>query len=86
MNVKELRKILSELPDDMPVIVAKDAAMNAHSPLDDIEHENLGYVADTTWSGEVMFLQLTDSLRSGGYDDLDVDPDATPCVVLYPVD
>ena len=85
MNVKELRELLSELPDDFPVIIAKDAGMNDHSPLEDIDHENIGYVEDTSWSGEVLFLELNESLRSCGYSEEDTNPDGVPCVVLYPV-
>lgn len=52
LTVKELREALDGLPDDMPVILQKDAEENGYSPLASADTDHV-YEADTTWSGEV---------------------------------
>lgn len=76
MNVKELRKALENLPDDMEVILQKDAEGNNYSPLHGADSEVI-YVPYSTWSGEV-------------YSVLDVRVDDNfsnrpRAIVLYPV-
>lgn len=51
MTVTELRAVLADLPDDMPVVMASDAEGNSFSPLEDADQAM--YVADSTWSGDV---------------------------------
>lgn len=55
MNVGELREFLCKHPDDMPVILEKDAEGNGYSPLHDAR-EGM-YITESTWSGWVC---LTD--------------------------
>ena len=85
MNVKELRDALAGLPDDMPVILQKDAEGNGYSPLYGVDGENAAYVARTTWDGEVKRRRLSDEDRAAGFCDEDVSTDGAPCVVLWPV-
>ncbi len=37
MTVKELKKAIKDLPDDMECILQKDAEGNGYSPLSDVE-------------------------------------------------
>ena len=69
MTVFGLRHAIRELPDDMPVILARNAEGNAYSPLAIADADGNHYVADTTWSGH---------LDPG-------DDKAVACVVLWPV-
>lgn len=52
LTVKALRAVLNGLPDDMPVILEKDAEGNGYSPLASADTDHV-YEAETTWSGEV---------------------------------
>jgi len=50
MTVKELIDQLKSLPDDMEVIISKDAEGNSHSPMYNVSEG--WYVPDSTWSGD----------------------------------
>lgn len=52
MNVKELREVVANLPDDMEVILQKDAEGNNFSPLEGADPNSI-YVSESTWSGDV---------------------------------
>ena len=52
MTVKELKKEIADLPDDMVVILQKDAEGNGFSSLEDVD-PNCIYVENSTWSGDV---------------------------------
>lgn len=85
MNVKELREALANLPDDMEVILQKDAEGNGYSPLEGADAEAI-YLAETTWSGECY----ADSWTAGeaGFDEDewdDIKQDNPRCLVLFPV-
>lgn len=58
MNIKQLREAIAELPDEMEVILRKDAEGNDHSPLSDFSPDYV-YVAETTWSGDVYCIENT---------------------------
>ncbi|MGZ4851063.1 MAG: hypothetical protein ACXV2C_06770 [Candidatus Bathyarchaeia archaeon] len=49
MNVKELRELLTDYPDDMIIVVQADAEGNGYSPL--AGAADVMYVAESTWSG-----------------------------------
>lgn len=66
-TVGELRKDIEGLPDDMEIIIQKDAEGNAYSPARGADPEAV-YVADTTWSGDVYD-------TSWSADDADMDED-----------
>lgn len=50
MTVDELRKRLTDLPGDLPVVLSKDGEGNGFSPLADAEQAM--YDAESTWAGE----------------------------------
>ena len=52
MTVGELRSILAQYGDTLPVIIAKDLEGNDYSPLS--EHTYGRYIARNSWSGEVI--------------------------------
>lgn len=58
MNVKELKEAIADLPDDMEVILQKDAEGNGYSPLADADPEAV-YIAETTWCGDVYDTRWT---------------------------
>jgi hypothetical protein len=74
---------LDHLPDDTPVVLAKDAEGNGFSPL--VEAEHAMYRAETTWSGE-RYLTEEQRLAEDEPDDWSEAPDdAVPAVFLWPV-
>jgi hypothetical protein len=73
MTIGELIEALAAMPRDLPVIIAKDAGGNAHSPLADAVDGF--YLADSTYSGEVTY---------EGDEDED-EPDGVPAIILRPV-
>lgn len=52
MTIIQLKNMIEDLPDDMEVIIRKDAEGNAFSPLVDVD-PNCFYMPKTTWSGDV---------------------------------
>jgi hypothetical protein len=52
MNVKQLMDALAGLPDDMEVIIQKDAEGNGYSPLYEVDPDAV-YIPETTWYGDV---------------------------------
>ena len=51
MKVKDLKKVLEDLPDDLLVIMSKDGEGNGFSPLSDIGVYL--YKENNSWSGEI---------------------------------
>ena len=71
MNIKELKKILSEYPDDFEVIMSSDGEGNSFSPLADF---GIGmYIPDTTYSGEIWM-----------GDEIKEEDGKENCIVLWP--
>lgn len=72
MTVGELKQVLEDVSDDMPVILAGDAEGNWFSPLADFD-SNLLYESETTWRGYI-------------HDPTDPDDtvEGDRCVVLWP--
>ncbi len=50
LTVKDLRDLLDGLPDDMLVVLSKDAEGNGYSPLE--EAEQAMYLPESSWAGE----------------------------------
>lgn len=55
MTVKELKDQINDLPDEMEVILEKDAEGNGYSPLSYVQPEAV-YVPKTTYYGEAYEL------------------------------
>jgi len=83
MTVRELREALAGLPDDMLVVMSRDAEGNGYSPL--VETSESMYVAETTWSGEVYPTpeDIADDEQLG--EDDEAPGDAVRVVTLWPV-
>lgn len=52
MNIKHLKELIKNLPDDMEVILQKDAEGNSFSPLSDADSNGI-YIPITSWHGDV---------------------------------
>jgi hypothetical protein len=50
MTVKQLKEVLAGLPDDMLIVISKDAEGNDYSPLSNLTTGE--YTPDSTWRGE----------------------------------
>lgn len=86
LTVGELLAALKDIAPDTLVVLQKDAEGNGYSPCAGVQADNAVYEADTTWSGEVKYAQLTDELRQQGYSEEDTGGSgAVPCVCLWPV-
>lgn len=73
VRVGALRAALEGLDDNLLVVMSKDGEGNDFSPLAEVDHDtNTGYVADSTWSGNVPH---PDDYEDG---------DGVDCVVLWP--
>ena len=82
MKVKELKKLLEKVDDDLIVICQADREGNGYSPLSDMD-DSCVYEADSTWSGEVGYAKLTPALKKQGYGEEDL-RDGEPCLILLP--
>ena len=56
MKVKELKSILKSLPNEMEIIIQKDAEGNGYSPLVEANH-NAVYIPETTWYGDMYYTE-----------------------------
>lgn len=85
MKVKELIKTLQELDGETLVVLSSDGEGNTYSPADSVYQGH--YVAESTWGGQLVEIELTPELEEDGYDEDDIydGPDAEPCVVIWPV-
>lgn len=84
MNIKELKDAIKDLPDDMEVILQKEAEGNGYSPLYDVDPYCV-YIPESTWSGYVYSIYWTadDAIMSEEeWDQLKKEPRS---LVLYPV-
>ena len=71
MTVGELKKALELWPDELPVVLSRDAEGNEHRPLFEVGHGY--YEAEAEWYGHA-----TETADDAG-------PDAKLVVILWPV-
>lgn len=83
MLVKELKELLKDIDDNSIVVISRDGEGNNYSPLSSITDE-MSYLANTTWSGEIGFLKLTKEMMDEGYGEEDILEDSEPALILYP--
>lgn len=84
MNIKELKEAIESLPDNMEVILQKDAEGNGYSPLEGFDPDCV-YIPETTWSGEIY-----DTNWSAGDSLMDEEEwekmkSKPKCLLLFPV-
>lgn len=72
MNVKDLKEAIENLPDDMEVIMQKDSEGNGYSPLSNVNSDAV-YIPETTWFGEVFFLNETDEDEDNEMDESELE-------------
>ena len=83
MKVKELINLLREEDPEAIVIMAKDSEGNSYSPLSDFWCGV--YQAETSWSGEVGYSELTEDLENAGYTEEDLIEGGASAVILCPI-
>ena len=76
MTVGQLKELLAELDDEMPVILSQDSEGNGFSPLVDVEPS--WYIAETTYSGDRWWPEDDETEE-------DAPSDAMRAVLLWPV-
>ncbi len=80
MNVKELKVILENLPDDLLVVCAKDGEGNGFNELYSVD---TNMVCSGEYELEVHCAELTPELEEDGYTEEDIKK-GNPCIVLWP--
>lgn len=86
MDLAELRRqiaALDHLPDNTPVVLAKDAEGNGFSPLD--EAETGMYLAQTTWYGEHYLTEEQRLAKDDPEDWFEAPDNAVLAIFLRPV-
>jgi 8-oxo-dGTP diphosphatase len=84
-KVGDLLKRLAGVDPETLVVLASDREGNSFSPLCEAETTNRSYFAETSFSGEVAYVELTEDLATRGFTDDDVATEAfSPAVVLWP--
>ena len=58
MNIKQLKEVIVNLPDEMEVILQKDSEGNGYSPLSGVDGDAV-YIPETTWYGKVYSMGWT---------------------------
>jgi len=84
MNVKELKKAIANLPDEMEIILQKDSEGNDYSPLRGADPDAV-YIPETTWYGEVYSMNCTADdacMEDKEWEDIKSKPRA---LIFYPV-
>lgn len=84
MNIKELKEAISELPDDMQVILQKDAEGNGYSPLEGADSDAV-YIPECTWSGDVYSTVWTAEDACMDEDEWQQIKAKPRALILYPV-
>jgi hypothetical protein len=82
MTVEELIAELTKEDPASVVVMAKDSEGNSYSPLSD--YWAGVYRADSTYSGDVGYGELTPELEKAGYGEDDIIEDGVPAVILCP--
>jgi hypothetical protein len=83
MKVKQLKLLLEKCNDDDVVVLATDEEGNRFSPLSDVE-QGMTY---SHLYGTTAIQELTEDDIAQGFteEDVSTDPNALPCIILYPV-
>lgn len=84
MNVKELKHAIKNLPDEMEIIIQKDAEGNGYSPLEDVDFDVI-YIPDSTWSGDIYPMEFSAEdagIEESEWEKIKKKPRA---LILYPV-
>ena len=84
MTVKELKKAIANLPDEMEVILQKDAEGNGYSPLRGADYDAV-YIPETTWYGEVYSIEWTSDDASMSDEEWEGIKEKPRALILHPV-
>lgn len=83
MNVKELKEAIQDLPDNMEIILQKDAEGNGYSPLEGANPDAV-YVAET-WYGNVYSMDWTADDACMEEEEWEEIKNKSRSLILYPV-
>lgn len=82
MNVKELKEVLSNYPDDMLVVLSSDEEGNGFNQLYDVAESM--YMANSGWDVDQTYV-MDKYIGTNGYTEEDRAPTgAIPVLVLWP--
>lgn len=85
MNIKKLKELIKDLPDDMEIILQKDSEGNDYSPLAGVNYDCI-YIPITDYnSGTLFSTELTAEdfgLDEDEWDEMNTNPKV---LVLYPI-
>lgn len=84
MKVKDLKKAIDNLPDDMEVILQKDSEGNGYSPLDGAD-PNAIYIEETPWYGDVYDIEWTADEAGFDEDEWNEIKAKPKALILYPI-
>lgn len=84
MTIKELKARIEYLPDDMEVIMQKDAEGNGYSPLYDVD-SNAVYIPTETWYGTVYSMEWSADDACMDEEEWNSLKNKPRCLVLAPV-
>ena len=84
MNVKELKEQIANLPDDMEVVLQKDAEGNGYSPLSGADPDAV-YIPNSTWSEDVFSMDWTADDACMTDDEWNAIKSKPRALILYPV-
>lgn len=83
MKVIELKAIIENLPDDLEIVMSKDAEGNGFSPLAAHSHpDDVKYCPESTWSGEIINVEdIENDIAEGWEHNMD---DYIDALILWP--
>ena len=84
MNIKELKELIKDLPDELEIILQKDSEGNGYSPLEGIDLDAI-YVPETTWYGEVYDTTWTADEANMEDEEWEIILKMKRSLILYPV-
>ncbi len=84
MNIKELKEIISNLPDEMEIIIQKDSEGNQYSPLLGVDLNSV-YVPENTWYGEAYPTDWTADDAGMEEDEWEEILSKPRALILYPI-
>lgn len=84
MTVKELKDAIANLPDNMEVIVQKDAEGNDFSPLYGVDPDVV-YVPESTWSGYIYDIKMSAADACFSEEKWEVIKLREKALILYPI-
>jgi hypothetical protein len=84
MTIKELKELITNLPNEMEVVLQKDSEGNGYSPLAGVDSDSV-YIPDNTYSGNVYSMGWTSDDACMSEDKWKEIKSKPRTLILYPV-